>query len=63
MASLSRQTALTLATRAVVQALMDINIAIKAEVLLAFWTADMQIRLASCKHVEDFVNEPDDYNT
>jgi hypothetical protein len=46
-----------------VQALMYVYVAIKTEVLLAFWTADMQIRLASCKCIKGFVNEPDDYNT
>jgi hypothetical protein len=61
MTSLSRQTALTLATRAIVQALMDVDVTVKAEVLLAFWTAYMQIRLASCKNMKGFVNE--DHNT
>jgi hypothetical protein len=42
---------------------MDVDVTVKAEVLLAFWTAYMQIRLASCKDIEGFVNEPDDHNT
>jgi hypothetical protein len=40
---------------------MDVDVTVKAEVLLAFWTAYMQIRLASCKDMEGFVNE--DHNT
>jgi len=37
---------LTLTTRAIVQALMDVNITIQAEVLVAFWAANMEASLA-----------------
>jgi hypothetical protein len=49
MASLRLETALTLTTRAIVQALMDVNIAIQAEVLVAFWAANMEASLAICR--------------
>lgn len=45
---LCSQATLTLATRAIVQALMDIDITVKAEVLTAFRTGNMGIEFASC---------------
>lgn len=45
------------------QALMDVNITVKAEVVVAFWTADMDIRLATCNVHGGIVNEPHDYST
>lgn len=39
---------LTLATRAIVQALMDIDITVKAEVLIAFRTGNMGIGFTPC---------------
>jgi hypothetical protein len=36
---------------------MDVNITIKAEVLVAFWAAHMEVRLAVCK---DFLRKSND---
>jgi len=43
---------LTLTTRAIVQALMNVNITIEAEVLVAFWAANMEASLAIWKNIE-----------
>lgn len=42
------------------QALVDVNITIKAEVLVAFWAANMEVRLAICKDFlgNQMINEP-----
>jgi len=56
--SLWWETTLTLTTRAIVQALMDVNITIQAEVLVAFWAANMETSLAICKDIWEIINEP-----
>lgn len=40
---------MTLTTWTVVQTLMDINITVEAETLVAFWTGHMGSGFASCK--------------
>lgn len=40
-----------LTTRAIMQALMNIDVTIKAEVLFAFWASDTKARFVSCDEI------------
>lgn len=40
-----------LTTRAIMQALMNIDVTIEAEVLFAFWASDTKARFVSCDEI------------